>query len=72
MLEEIKSKRELMINCANKHGFTNEETIRYSQELDELINEYQKAIGQSLIPNEEIIFSFKQMTLIWPKALIGL
>jgi stage 0 sporulation regulatory protein len=72
MLEEIKSKRELMINCANKHGFTNEETIRYSQELDELINEYQKAIGQSSIPNEEIIFSFKQMTLIWPKALIEL
>jgi stage 0 sporulation regulatory protein len=72
MLKEIKAKRESMIDCANKHGFTNEETIRFSQELDEMINEYQKAIGKSPRPNEEVIFAFKQMTLICPKALIEL
>jgi stage 0 sporulation regulatory protein len=72
MLEEIKAKRELMINCANKYGFTNDETIRYSQELDELINKYQRAYGKASRQNEEVIFSLKQMTLIWPKALIEL
>ena len=72
MLKEIKDKRELMINCANIYGFTNEETIRYSQELDELINQYQRDYGKSSKSNEEVIFSFKQMTLIWPRALIEL
>lgn len=72
MLEEIKAKRELMINCANKHGFTNENTIKYSQELDELINEYQRAYSHSTGPNEEIKFAFQQMMLVWPKALIEL
>jgi stage 0 sporulation regulatory protein len=70
MLEEIKDKRELMINCANKLGFTNDETIKYSQELDELINEYQRALRQSPSSNEEVKFAFKQMIMIWPKALM--
>jgi stage 0 sporulation regulatory protein len=72
MLDEIKVKRELMINCANKHGYTSERTIKFSQELDELINAYQKVIGKSPRPNQEVIFSFKQMTLIRPKAMIEL
>ncbi|WHY79131.1 aspartyl-phosphate phosphatase Spo0E family protein [Neobacillus sp. WH10] len=70
MIEEIKVKRELMINSANKLGFTSEETIKYSQELDELINKYQKSIGQSSSPNEEVKFAFKQMIMIWPKVLV--
>jgi len=72
MLDKIKTKRELMISCANKYGFTDENTIRLSQELDELINEYQKVFGKSSRSKEEVVFSFKQMTVIWPKALIKL
>ncbi|MBT2697019.1 stage 0 sporulation regulatory protein [Neobacillus sp. B4I6] len=70
MIEEIKAKRELMINSANTQGFTNEMTIKYSQELDELINEYQKVMDQISRPNEEIKFAFKQMIMIWPKVLV--
>ncbi|MBT2729427.1 aspartyl-phosphate phosphatase Spo0E family protein [Bacillus sp. ISL-75] len=70
MIEEIKAKRELMINSANTRGFTNEMTIKYSQELDELINEYQKVMDQISRPNEEIKFAFKQMIMIWPKVLV--
>jgi stage 0 sporulation regulatory protein len=70
MIEEIKAKRELMINSANTQGFTNEKTIKYSQELDELINEYQKVMDQIPRPNEEVKFAFKQMVMIWPKVLV--
>ncbi|WP_144548705.1 aspartyl-phosphate phosphatase Spo0E family protein [Bacillus sp. X1(2014)] len=70
MIEEIKEKRQLMINSANSLGFTSEVTIKYSQELDELINEYQKAMEGSSRPNDEIKLAFKQMIMIWPKILI--
>jgi stage 0 sporulation regulatory protein len=70
MIEEIKAKRELMINSAYSLGFTSEITIKYSQELDELINEYQKAMEGSSRPNDEIKFAFKQMIMVWPKILV--
>jgi stage 0 sporulation regulatory protein len=70
MLNAIKVKRAMMINCANKQGFTSEETIKYSQELDILINEYQKASQQFSRPIEEVKFAFNQMTMIWPKVCV--
>lgn len=70
MIEEIKAKRELMINSAYSLGFTSEVTIKYSQELDELINEYQKAMEVSSRPNDEIKFAFKQMIMVMPKVLV--
>ncbi|MEH7334832.1 aspartyl-phosphate phosphatase Spo0E family protein [Neobacillus drentensis] len=70
MIEEIKAKRELMINSANTQGFTSEETIKYSQELDELINEYQKIMGKAPRQNEEVKFAFQQMIMIWPRVLV--
>ncbi|MEH7156176.1 aspartyl-phosphate phosphatase Spo0E family protein [Neobacillus drentensis] len=70
MIEEIKAKRELMINSANSLGFTSDVTIKYSQELDKLINEYQKAMEGTSRPNDEIKFAFKQMIMIWPKLLV--
>lgn len=70
MIEEIKAKRELMINSAYSLGFTSEVTIKYSQELDELINEYQKAMEVSCRPNDEIKFAFKQMIMVLPKVLV--
>lgn len=70
MLEEIKAKREIMIDCANKHGFTNEETIRISQELDELINEYQRAFHPSSKPNEDVGYAFIRIFMIWLKSFV--
>jgi stage 0 sporulation regulatory protein len=70
MLDAIKVKRAMMINCANKKGFTSEETIKYSQELDVLINEYQKASQHFQRPNEEVKFAFNQMVMIWPKVFV--
>lgn len=69
MLEEIKEKRDLMIDCANTKGYTNDDTIKYSQELDQLINEYQKALRISCKSNEEVKFAFKQMIMVLPKVL---
>ncbi|WP_409276260.1 Spo0E family sporulation regulatory protein-aspartic acid phosphatase [Neobacillus sp. SCS-31] len=43
LLDEIKRKQKVMIDSANENGLTNERTIQYSQELDELIVAYQKA-----------------------------
>ncbi|WP_045515489.1 aspartyl-phosphate phosphatase Spo0E family protein [Neobacillus niacini] len=70
MLNAIKVKRAMMINCANTKGFTSEETIKYSQELDVLINEYQKASQQFSRPTEEVKFAFNQMVMIWPKVFV--
>ncbi|WP_312472809.1 aspartyl-phosphate phosphatase Spo0E family protein [Neobacillus sp.] len=70
MIEEIKVKRELMINSATTLGFTSEETIKYSQELDELINEYHRFMGQASRQNEEVKIAFKQMLMVWPKVLV--
>jgi len=69
MIEKIKAKRELMINSAKSHGFTSEQTIKYSQELDELINHYQRVIGYTSKSNEEVKFAFKQMIMVLPKVL---
>ena len=41
LLFEIQDKREVMIKTAKERGTIDEETIRLSQELDELIYEYQ-------------------------------
>ncbi|MFJ5713519.1 aspartyl-phosphate phosphatase Spo0E family protein [Neobacillus sp. NPDC093127] len=70
MIEEIKVKRELMINSATTFGYTSEETIKFSQELDELINKYQRFMGQASRPNEEVKIAFKQMIMVWPKVLV--
>jgi stage 0 sporulation regulatory protein len=42
MEEQIRKKREQMIEIAKQHGFTNEKTLKSSQELDNLLNKYQR------------------------------
>jgi stage 0 sporulation regulatory protein len=42
MEEQIKKKREQMIEIAKQYGFTNEKTLKSSQELDNLLNKYQR------------------------------
>lgn len=70
LLDEIQIKREVMIDSAKINGFTSEDTIRYSQELDKLIYEYQCVFQEEVQQNEEIKIVFKQMMMIWPKALV--
>jgi stage 0 sporulation regulatory protein len=70
MLEQINKKRELMMDCANRNGFTCEETLRFSQELDELINKYQLDLKQSTRSAEEIRFSLKNIITNWSKELV--
>ena len=41
MLVEIQRKRELMIDLACKKGLTSNDTLKCSQELDQLIYQYQ-------------------------------
>lgn len=40
--EQIKEKRNEMIAIAEKYGFTDEETLKSSQELDMLLNKYMR------------------------------
>jgi len=42
MEEQIRRKREQMIEIARQYGFTNEKTLKSSQELDKLLNKYQR------------------------------
>ncbi|MPQ25983.1 aspartyl-phosphate phosphatase Spo0E family protein [Bacillus paralicheniformis] len=42
LLVSISKKRQMMVEAAEIYGFTGDETIRRSQELDQLIYEYQK------------------------------
>jgi hypothetical protein len=42
MLKLIEYKRQEMLDIAEKHGRTNDLTIRSSEELDKLILEYQR------------------------------
>ncbi|MDQ0270693.1 aspartyl-phosphate phosphatase Spo0E family protein [Cytobacillus purgationiresistens] len=41
IMEDIQRKREIMMVSAKQNGIGSEITIRYSQELDKLIYEYQ-------------------------------
>ena len=41
ILIEIQQKREVMIDLVNKKGISNDDTIKCSQELDQLIYQYQ-------------------------------
>jgi len=56
MLSEINSKRDEMIKAGMNYGFTNEKTIKCSQELDQLIFEYQQASQQSYFEDVKMVF----------------
>ncbi|MED1562530.1 hypothetical protein AJ85_12765 [Alkalihalobacillus alcalophilus ATCC 27647 = CGMCC 1.3604] len=46
---QIESKRNQMLRLAEKYGFTSDETVRCSQELDELLNTLQIPIIRNKI-----------------------
>ncbi|GEL76055.1 aspartyl-phosphate phosphatase Spo0E family protein [Tenuibacillus multivorans] len=43
--KEIEQLRIKMVKTANKHGYTSQESIRISQELDYLLNVYQSLVS---------------------------
>lgn len=44
LLETIDLKRKQMIEAANQEDYTSDNVVKYSQELDMLLNKYQKLI----------------------------
>ncbi|MGE8206684.1 Spo0E family sporulation regulatory protein-aspartic acid phosphatase [Heyndrickxia sp. NPDC080065] len=62
-LRQIQQKREEMIRLGNRFGLTNEKTIASSQELDELLNEYQHLFQQEKVSKLEPIV-IKEMSFI--------
>jgi stage 0 sporulation regulatory protein len=67
MLDEINNMREMMMMSAKVTGYTSEETIHYSQELDKLIYEYQCTFRRDQKGTKDLKPPFYQM-LIWPRA----
>jgi stage 0 sporulation regulatory protein len=67
ILTQIQEKRERMIDSAKKYGYTSECTIRCSEELDQLIFEYQreKQNDKKQKKKIKIKFSLKLMIPTW-------
>ncbi|UTR09133.1 aspartyl-phosphate phosphatase Spo0E family protein [Evansella sp. LMS18] len=42
---QMEVKRKQMVQSAYQNGFTSDETVRYSQELDHLLNIYRRVSG---------------------------
>ncbi|WNS76959.1 aspartyl-phosphate phosphatase Spo0E family protein [Bacillus sp. DTU_2020_1000418_1_SI_GHA_SEK_038] len=69
ILLQIQEKREKMIKSAKIHGYTSEDTIQCSQELDQLIYEYQLTIHKEKI-EEEARFPFNKLIFVFPNTSI--
>ncbi|WP_338451867.1 aspartyl-phosphate phosphatase Spo0E family protein [Niallia oryzisoli] len=54
ILAEIQKKREKMIDLAQEKGLTNNDTIKCSQELDQLIYQYQSSFRKNRRQRGEI------------------
>ncbi|WP_026584763.1 aspartyl-phosphate phosphatase Spo0E family protein [Bacillus sp. J33] len=70
LLAEIQQKKEMMIETAKRNGLASDETIRCSQELDKLIFEYQCIIKSEKEQKKRMRISFRQMILLWKKAVV--
>ncbi|MBT2683614.1 aspartyl-phosphate phosphatase Spo0E family protein [Bacillus sp. ISL-37] len=70
LLKEIDRARNLMVAAAMESGFTSEETIYRSQELDRLIYEYQTLCKETEIQRQKAKILFRQMILLTKKQYI--
>ncbi|KOP81869.1 Spo0E family sporulation regulatory protein-aspartic acid phosphatase [Cytobacillus solani] len=70
ILTQIQEKRERMIDSAKKYGYTSEYTIRCSEELDQLIYEYQQQKQNDKKQKKKIKFSLKLMITTCREKLI--
>lgn len=66
LLETINSKRQEMIETANREGYTSEIAVKCSQDLDLLLNEYQQILIEEKKPAprplKEFVHSMKLLT----------
>ncbi|MCY8271958.1 aspartyl-phosphate phosphatase Spo0E family protein [Bacillus sonorensis] len=51
LLFSINEKRQMMVEAAELYGYTGDETIKRSQELDQLIYQYQKVYEEPVVLN---------------------
>lgn len=70
LLKEIDRVRELMVAVALETGYTSEETIRRSQELDSLIYEYQTLCRETELQRQKTKVLFRQMILLTKKQYV--
>jgi len=68
LLFEIQDKREVMIKTAKERGTIDEETIRLSQELDELIYKYQLVFRYEREKRKQIKRQYKNTRIFWSNA----
>ena len=70
LLKEINRIRERMVTSASETGYTSEETIRCSQDLDRLIFEYQTLCKEAEIQRQRGKLLFRQMILLSKKQYV--
>nr|WP_285291709.1 aspartyl-phosphate phosphatase Spo0E family protein [Bacillus sp. ISL-35] len=69
-MKEIDRVRELMIAAALETGYTSDETVRRSQELDTLIYEYQALCREIEVQRQKTKILFRQLILLTKKQYI--
>ncbi|MFT9599452.1 Spo0E family sporulation regulatory protein-aspartic acid phosphatase [Mesobacillus sp.] len=70
LLKEINRVRELMVAAALETGYTSDETVRRSQELDRLIYEYQTLRKETELQRQKAKILFRQIILLTKKQYI--
>ncbi|OAS86701.1 MULTISPECIES: aspartyl-phosphate phosphatase Spo0E family protein [Metabacillus] len=67
LLETINNKRNEMIDTANRKGYTSDDVVKCSQELDMLLNKYQQIVleekERTTGPFHEFVHTMKKWTL---------
>ncbi|MCA1029421.1 aspartyl-phosphate phosphatase Spo0E family protein [Bacillus timonensis] len=62
LLQQIDEKREEMIQIGMKTGYTSDKTVSCSQELDQLLNQYQRELYKREVGRKKVSY-FKQVIL---------
>ncbi|CAM3763030.1 aspartyl-phosphate phosphatase Spo0E family protein [Mesobacillus thioparans] len=70
LMGEIDRVREMMIAAAGETGYTSDETVRLSQELDTLIYEYQALCRETEVQRKKTRLLFRQIILLTKKQYI--
>ena len=69
LLKEINERKTLLYETARKRGLTNDETIKHSQELDQLIYKYQRKTHKKGKRKEEKNSVLQHMMFMLPGVL---
>lgn len=58
--KKIQKKREEMIALGKKYGLNHQTTIMCSQQLDQLMNEYERLFPQTIVKRDDAIQTFRR------------